>query len=72
MESPLILGLTGGPRLFKEVGFNVGTNNVSRHVKIDTNEFTKSRGVIVLDSLCVAEGLQYRVGLQQLSLQLTL
>lgn len=32
----------------------------------------KSRGVIVLDSLCVAEGLQYRVGLQQLSLQLTL
>lgn len=32
----------------------------------------KSRGVIVLDSLCVAEGLQYRVGLQQLSLQLAL
>ena len=32
----------------------------------------KSRGVIVLDRLCVAEGLQYGVGLQQLSLQLAL
>lgn len=32
----------------------------------------KSRGVVVLDSLCVAEGLQDGVGLQQLSLQLAL
>lgn len=32
----------------------------------------KSRGVIVLDSLGVAKGLQYGVGLQQLSLQLAL
>lgn len=32
----------------------------------------KSRRVIILDSLCIAEGLQYGVGLQQLSLQLAL
>lgn len=32
----------------------------------------KSRRVVVLDSLSVAEGLQYGVGLQQLSLQLAL
>lgn len=32
----------------------------------------KSGGVVVLDSLRIAEGLQYGVGLQQLSLQLAL
>lgn len=32
----------------------------------------KSGGVVVLDGLCVAEGLQDGVGLQQLLLQLTL
>lgn len=32
----------------------------------------KSGGVVILDSLCVSEGLQYGVGLQELSLQLTL
>lgn len=32
----------------------------------------KSGGVVVLDGLCVAKGLQYWVGLQQLFLQFTL
>lgn len=32
----------------------------------------KSRGVVILDSLCVAEGLQDGVGLQELFLQLAL
>lgn len=32
----------------------------------------KSGGVVVLDGLCVAKGLQYGVGLQQLLLQFAL
>lgn len=32
----------------------------------------KSGGVVVLDGLCVAKGLQYGVGLQQLFLQFAL
>ena len=52
--------------------FTAVTGNVSRHVKVDPNEFSESRRVVVLDRFGVSECLHDRIRLQQLRLQLAL
>ena len=51
---------------------NVGASNVAAGIEVDPDELAEPRGVVILDGLGVAEGLEDGVGLQQLLLKFSL
>ena len=51
---------------------NVSASNVAAGIEVDPDELPESRGVVILDGLGVAEGLEDGVGLQQLLLKFSL
>merc|ERR1712079_298604 len=61
--------LVGQSGLLQQVHHHVSARQLARGVEVDTDEFTKSGGVVVSHSLGVAPGLQYRVGLDNLVLK---
>ena len=55
--------------LLQQICLDIGTGQFSRRSKVDTDEFTETRRVVVTDGLGVAERLQYRICLNDLILQ---
>merc|ERR1719515_67378 len=54
--------LVSQTRLLKQVDNHVSSRQLTRLVKVDTNEFTKTGRVVISDSLGITPGLQDRVG----------
>ena len=69
MVAPLKLSLEGKARLFKQVSDHVSSRELASLVEPDTNEFTKSGGVVISHSLGISPGLKNWVGLDNLVLK---
>merc|ERR1712012_655591 len=61
--------LVGQTRLFQQVDNHVSSRKLSRGIEVDTDELTKSGGVVISHSLGIAPGFQDRVGLDNLVLK---
>merc|ERR1719385_253679 len=62
----LLVGQTG---LLKEVDNHVSSRQLTRGIEVDTDELTKSGGVVISHSLGITPGFQDRVGLDNLVLK---
>ena len=69
MVGPLDLLLLSDTGLLKKVRHNVATSELSRSSEVDSDELSKSGGVVVPRSLGVAVGLQNGVGGHDLVLE---
>merc|ERR1712073_271055 len=58
----LDLLLLSDTRLLQQIGHNVATSQLARGGKVDTDEFTKTGGVVIPGSLGISVGLQNGVG----------
>ena len=65
MEIPLPLLLEGDPALLEQVVLDVPPDGVALEVEVDVHVLAEARGVVVAVGLCVAEGLEDGVGLQE-------
>lgn len=61
MVVSLTAELEGDSRFLKKIGFNVTTRELARGAKVNSDEFTESRRVIVSCGLGVTEGFEGRV-----------
>merc|ERR1712036_172829 len=65
----LQLSLESQARLLQQVDNHVSTRELATSIEPDTDEFTKTRGVVIPHSLGITPGLKYRVGLDNLVLK---
>jgi len=72
VECAFIWRLSHHSRFLKQIGFNVGTGNVSGVIEIDSNKFAKTRRVVVLHRFRIAKRFQQRIRLEQLVLELAM
>ena len=54
--------LLSDTRLFKQIGHNVASTELARGSEVDTDEFTKTGGVVIPGSLGISVGLQNGIG----------
>jgi hypothetical protein len=56
--------LQDNTRFLQQIRHQIGSHNLPGIVEVNLNEFTESRGVVVIDSLRIPESFQNRRGLQ--------
>merc|ERR1711899_653511 len=69
MVTSFQLSLESQARLLKQVDNHVSTRELASSIEPDTDEFTKTRGVVIPDSLGISPGFQNRISLDNLILK---
>merc|ERR1711899_532233 len=69
MVTSFQLSLESQTRLLKQVDNHVSTRELATSIEPDTDEFTKTRRVVIPNSLSITPGLKYRVGLDNFVLK---